>query len=150
MKKISNYQLEKNFNLYEFIEGKALPKKAINMNWNYINNLSIDDTIKLILNIKDIAKELQKIRDKYKKSITITSGFRCLEWEKHQKRSGKSQHIIGNCVDFYINDKNIMQEVFNELEKEWNGGYAKGNPFTFIHIDLRGYKQTWEYKKEFK
>lgn len=148
MKKISNYQLEKNFSLYEFIEGKALPKEAIKMNWTTIENMSNEETIALIENIKKIAKELQIIRDKYNKAITINAGYRCYTWEKHQGRSGKSQHVVGHCVDFIIKDNKIMQEIYDDLILHWNGGIAKkgSNPISFIHIDLRGYKVTWEYK----
>lgn len=115
-------------------------------------------------NIKAIAKEVQDIRDEVNKAfpefkgqidLRITSWFRPLKWEKLRGRSGGSQHITGNAVDFIAVNippnkvTEVMEWIWNHLNKGagWKGGLArlyKNKRYGFIHIDL-GRKRRWIY-----
>lgn len=168
MKKVlENEKLERNFSLYEFIEGTQIGKNGAELNWKYINSLKEPALKKLIANIKKIAKELQFVRNlvntefKTEIGIEITSGFRCLEYEKLKGRTGESQHTQGHCADFRVvcesddiyND--AMRSIFKYYrDKDFIGGLAKkisnlpahsNRQMRFIHIDFRGSIARWTY-----
>ncbi|MEM4554837.1 MAG: D-Ala-D-Ala carboxypeptidase family metallohydrolase [Candidatus Anstonellaceae archaeon] len=90
------------------------------------------------------------IMQKHKVTVIVTSGFRPVEWERRQGRSGTSQHTQGHAVDFVFAGQNAqaaMQEAWEIISKNWNGGYARkmnGRLFSFIHVDL-GRRRTWNY-----
>lgn len=110
---------------------------------------------------KRIAEQLQMIINrvnakfseyKGKLGIRVTSWFRPLAWERHRKRSGGSQHVVGHAVDFIVigckasDYSKIMDWIWNELQG-WDGGLARlyrNNHWSFIHIDL-GRNRRWEY-----
>ena len=123
-----------------------------------------DLTPQIEANIKEIAVELQKIRDavnkqfpQYKGDIGLKtlSWFRPIKWEKLRRRSGASQHIHGHAVDFIVANvpqkevQPMMNWIWGELNRGagWNGGLARlhrGSNTSFIHIDL-GTKRRWNY-----
>ena len=158
---MKNFNLTRNITFYEYFEG-TLPFLAKKMNWDYFNKLDIQEQEQFIKRATRICQELQNIRDWVNDEVgtalnceefkvKITSGFRCLEWELHQKRSGKSQHTI-SAVDFkilstslYFNSE-VMKMIFEKYDKTWLGGIAIKKPTIrgekiistgFIHIDNR-------------
>lgn len=155
---MKNFNLTRNITFYEYFEG-TLPFLARRMNWAYFNKLDIQEQEQFIKRATRICQELQTIRDwvnlkfgndeEFK--VQITSGFRCLEWELHQKRSGKSQHTV-SAVDFKILSSSldfnaeVMKMIFEKYDKTWLGGIAIKKPTFragiitssgFIHIDNR-------------
>jgi hypothetical protein len=161
---IGNKQIQVNFSLYEYLMGTALPSQAIAMNCKFLQQNEVE--AKQIVNkIKEVSKEHQKLRNLINEhfwnendvqdiGIEITSGFRCLEWEKHQGRSGLSQHTTGNAIDFTLTKvkddelyNKIMQWIM-DLYIDFEGGLASkvvNGHFVFIHIDFRGNKARWSY-----
>lgn len=164
---MKNFNLTRNITFYEYFEG-TLPFLAKKMNWDYFNKLDIQEQEQFIKRATRICQELQNIRnwvnlkfgnvlidEEFK--VQITSGFRCQEWELHQKRSGKSQHTI-SAIDFKILSSSlkfnaeVMAEIFEKYDKTWLGGIAIKKPTLrawriistgFIHIDNR---QPSEYQ----
>jgi len=158
---MKNFNLTRNITFYEYFEG-TLPFLARKMNWDYFNKLDIQEQEQFIKRATRICQELQNIRDWVNDEVgnvlnggefkvQITSGFRCLEWELHQKRSGKSQHTI-SAVDFKIlsssleHNADVMKMIFEKYDKTWLGGIAMKKPTLragkiistgFIHIDNR-------------
>jgi uncharacterized protein YcbK (DUF882 family) len=141
-------QLTKNFTLREFLFGVAMPVASHQMIWDaYKANANGEQA-----GIQKIADWLQvNIRDKYG-PVQINCGLRCLAWEKHQGRTGKSQHVKGNAVDFIILKFSNQQhlDLFEKLKKEHKGGiaiYRRGGHVGFIHVDLYETKppRRWEY-----
>lgn len=158
-----DFNLTSNFKLKEAVE------------WaNHISTMSFADktlAIKLATeaakdfntmnNIMRIAIKLQEIRNKINVQfpsyngnigIRVTSWLRPVEWEKHRRRNGTSQHTTGHAVDFRVvgvsnaDYNRIMQWLFNYLNN-WDGGLARsmnGSNYTFIHLDL-GKKRRWTY-----
>lgn len=90
------------------------------------------------------------IMQKHKVTVIVTSGFRPVEWERRQGRSGTSQHTQGHAVDFVFagqNAQTAMQEAWEVISRTWQGGYARkvsGGSYRFIHVDL-GPRRTWNY-----
>jgi hypothetical protein len=123
-----------------------------------------DHTPTVEANIKAIAEEVQIIRNEVNKAfpefkgqigLKITSWFRPVKWERLRGRTGSSQHVTGNAVDFIAvnipSNKVVeaMDWIWEYLNKGpgWKGGLArlyKNKTYGFIHIDL-GRKRRWEY-----
>jgi len=176
-KRIEDYKIAKNFRLYEFIEGTAIGTIGADMNWEYLNDLSEQDFKTFLQLVEMNANYLQMLRDWINKEmktnkigIQITSGFRCLKYEKLKKRSGKSQHCVKIASDIrltgiidnkiYDNTMSVLYDHIDGNEVRYMGGlarkldYSKGRKWRFIHIDFRtatsehirrGYGERWEY-----
>ena len=168
MRTLDNEQLTTNFWLYEFIEGRALPARAIELNWRNIKEFKRD-------RYQELAFLLQAIRDEINDEfidanggkeigITINSGFRCKQWELMRGRSGNSQHTVDAASDIVpVNCSNELAiRIIKYLhDQDWDrttghsGGFAikepvrdeKGQIVTvgFAHYDLRGFPARWYY-----
>lgn len=92
---------------------------------------------------KELVDNLQKLRDDYGKSITITSGYRCL---KHNTSIGSvptSQHVPGNAVDITAADLN---DLYTKAEKYFDAVGDARNKGKFVHLDTRrDKKRRWNY-----
>ena len=97
-------------------------------------------------NIKELAKNLQVIRDYVGKPLKINSGYRSPG--QNEKVGGRSQskHMIGQAADFTIpgmktNEVLAVVEKLIALKKIKQGGV--GYYPTWIHYDIRGTKARW-------
>ena len=104
----------------------------------------------ILTNIKIVAEQLQRIRDKLGKPIKINSAYRC---EKHNEIIGgakNSQHKQGLAADIAIK-KMTPNQVFTFVNKLMVldvikiGGLGQYNSFT--HVDFRGYIARWDNRK---
>ncbi len=98
-------------------------------------------------NIKDLANQLQVIRDYIKEPLHINSAYRSPE---HNAKIGgvkNSQHVKGKAAD--LTSKNftpkqlskVIITLINEGRiKEGGVGLYNG----FVHYDIRGYKARWD------
>jgi uncharacterized protein YcbK (DUF882 family) len=100
----------------------------------------------VIENLKELASNLQVIRDTIKAPIRINSGYRS---PSHNKRIGgatNSFHVKGMAADIVI-DGYTPEEVFATLDilmkqgKIKKGGLKKYR--TFVHYDIRGVIKRW-------
>lgn len=98
---------------------------------------------KLLLNGK-LPVAIQVLRDNINKPIHVHSGYRCPDHNKGLTNSSKkSQHMLGNAVDFHADGLTPLQ-LFRAAEKIRllaSGGlglYDWG-----IHADLRGTRARW-------
>lgn len=118
-----------NFSLEEFKckDGSDIPQKELS-------------------NIIVLAKQLQVLRNKIGKSITINSAYRS---PKHNAKIGgvkNSQHVKGKAADISVNGMSTKEValVIEELIKKGQmleGGI--GIYPTFVHYDIRGTKARW-------
>ncbi len=119
-----------NFKMSELIHSDSAIKNNIN-NMPDIN--SLDNLLELTFYC------LQPIREKLKKPMIITSGYRCPEVNRLVGGSNNSQHTKGEAVDFYVCGMTIQQIVdfvkksnieFDQLINEYNKwvhiSYSKG------------------------
>lgn len=92
---------------------------------------------------------LQPIRDKLKKPMIITSGYRCPKLNSHPKINGavNSNHLYGRAADFHVNGMTAQEVIdfilklgieFDELGNEYN---------KWVHI---AYRKGDNRKKVFK
>lgn len=91
----------------------------------------------------ELVERLQRVRDKYKKSIRITSGCRCKEHNKKVGGSPNSRHLHGDAADITGSDLDLLYELVQEEFEAVGDGREAGN---FIHVDLRrDRKRRWTY-----
>ena len=108
-------------------------------------------------NVKELAENLQVLRDKIGKPITVISGYRSLAYNKKIDGARRSQHLLAKAGDLIVKDMtpDAVKAVIIELIKE--GKMKKGGVglYThFTHYDVRGFNRRWygkgikDYQKE--
>lgn len=103
-------KLSKNFVLSEFLKSQTALRFDID---NIPNSEQIANLQSLVTNV------LQPIRDHFKKSVTINSGFRCLELNRKIGSSDSSQHTKGMAADIEIpgiSNKELAEWIRDNLE----------------------------------
>ncbi|MCH5228827.1 MAG: peptidase M15 [Muribaculaceae bacterium] len=123
-------KLSKNFTLKEMIKSPTAERL-------HISNIPNEPELK---KLKQLCVEiLQPIRDKYKKPIRVTSGFRSSELNKVVKGSINSQHLRGEAADIVSCDNlllwNIIIEMINKGELRV-GQLINEKQLSWIHISL--------------
>lgn len=92
-------------------------------------------------------EQLQKMRDKWGKSVKITSGYRCPEHNKLEGGASKSRHLTSDATDIVVAGM-TPEEVAKDCE-HFNG---LGRYDTFTHIDSRPLggkpKARWDFRKK--
>lgn len=83
---------------------------------------------------KNLVDNLQKLRDKYGKSITVTSGLRCKTHNQRIGGSATSNHLKGKAADIYIsggksNTHDGRKEIVNYWDTLPNSKYAYCNNY---------------------
>ena len=123
-------QLTKNFSIHEFDckGGTKVPEEFYK-------------------NVKELAENLQVLRDYIKESVMITgSGYRTPSHNAKVGGAKNSQHLTASAAD--INAKNytpknlagVIEKLIEEGKmKEGGIGIYKG----FVHYDIRGTKARW-------
>lgn len=97
-----------------------------------------------------LVEYLQKIRDHFGKSITITSGYRC---PTHNSRVGGatgSRHTKGEAADIVVQGvapKKVAQYA-ESIGILGIGLYETASDGHFVHIDTRTYKSFWYGQSE--
>jgi uncharacterized protein YcbK (DUF882 family) len=126
----TNKRLTKNFTLDEFdsSDGAVMPS----------------DVAK---NVKELAENLQVLRDYVKKPIKINSGYRSPAWNKAVGGVSDSQHIKGKASDIVISGMS-PGEVARTIETLIASGKMKQGGLgvypNFVHYDIRGTKARWK------
>ena len=121
---MTDIQLTKNFRLSEFQTRDPIPEK-------------------LMGNIKQVAEELQKVRDILNRPIIITSGYRSPAHNRAVGGATNSQHLYAKAADCRM--VGINTEVF----RTYLARYTKFNGFgiapNFVHVDTRDRFTVWVY-----
>jgi len=126
----TNKRLTKNFTLDEFdsSDGAVMPS----------------DVAK---NVKQLAENLQVLRDYVKKPIKINSGYRSPAWNQKVGGVSNSQHLLGNASDIVISGMS-PNEVARTIETLIASGKMKQGGLgiypNFVHYDIRGTKARWK------
>jgi len=97
-------------------------------------------------NIKELAENLQIVRDILQEPIRINSAYRC---EAHNQDIGgvpSSQHVLGKASDIVVSNLS-PKEVYTALDRLMDGSFIAqgglGKYNTFTHYDIRGYEARW-------
>ena len=90
----------------------------------------------------DLVSVLQKIRNHFGKSVTITSAYRTPTKNKACGGSTYSQHLYGRAADIKISGVTPKKvAAYAETLLKNKGGI--GTYSTFTHIDVRSTKSRW-------
>jgi len=101
-------------------------------------------------NIKELACNLQVLRDFLGESIKVNSGYRS---EAHNKAVGgvkSSKHTKGLAADIRVKDLDtddlylIIEALIKQGDMQEGG---LGVYDTFVHYDIRGTRARWNYKR---
>ncbi|MED4377968.1 D-Ala-D-Ala carboxypeptidase family metallohydrolase [Schinkia azotoformans] len=88
---------------------------------------------------------IQTVRDHFEKPVTITSAYRTKSHNQKVGGSPNSQHLLGKAADIKVAGVS-PKEVFDFCNKTFSwAGIGLYN--TFTHVDCRGAKITWDYRK---
>ena len=104
----------------------------------------------VLCNIKDLADNLQVLRDFLGEPIRINSAYRS---EAHNKAIGgskTSQHLLGKAADIKVKDietKDLYLIIESLIIDGQMTDGGLGLYDTFVHYDIRGYKARWDYRK---
>jgi hypothetical protein len=90
---------------------------------------------------------LQKIRDHFKKPITIVSGYRSPAYNKSINGAKTSQHMYGKAADIQVSGVNprTVAEYAESINVKGLGlyDYTSGG---FVHVDTRSTRSRWLQK----
>jgi uncharacterized protein YcbK (DUF882 family) len=134
-------KLTANFKLEEFLESDFYSEdQQAKVLKSYEQNKSV-----LLPAIKNLAIQLQVLRDHLNIPIVINIAYRPEWYELSRGRSGTSQHCLGLAADISSSLPTIkVREAIEQLIKEGKmdqGGIGKYS--TFVHYDTRGVKARW-------
>lgn len=127
-------QLEQNFKLSEFRckDGTDVPEELMD-------------------NVKQLAKNLQVLREHLGTSITVISGYRTPEYNKKIGGAKRSQHMLAKAADIIVPGLTSLEVRDTILKLIKEGKMDKGGVGiypTFTHYDVRGRNARWgSYKK---
>ena len=123
-------ELTTNFSLREFEckDGTLVPKKYIP-------------------NVKELAHNLQVLRDEIGLPISINSGYRNPKYNKRIGGAKFSQHLTASASDIVVRDmtpkklaRTILKLIKSGKMKQGGVGLYSG----FVHYDIRGTKARWD------
>ena len=133
-------QLTKNFSLWEFRckDGTDVPDEYLE-------------------NVKELAENLQVLRDYIDKPIHVISGYRSPKYNRKIGGARRSQHMTAKAGDLIVKGMtpDEVKDAILQLIKE--GKMKKGGVglYThFTHYDVRGFNRRWygkgikDYQKE--
>ena len=97
-------------------------------------------------NVRELAENLQALREHVDKPIKVISGYRSPKYNRKIKGARRSQHLTASGADIKIKGM-TPQEVKEVVEKLIKDGLMKqggvGLYKTFLHYDVRGRKAPW-------
>ena len=109
--------------------------------------------VNVLENVKNLANQLQVLRNYVGQSIKINSGYRCEKWNANPRVGGTktSQHILGKAADVVVtglrpDDVAHLLEQLNNSGDIKIGGLGRYNNFT--HVDIRDNKARWNFKSK--
>lgn len=100
--------------------------------------------------VKNLATQLQALRNHLGKPININSGYRSPAYNRRVGGAVNSQHLIGKAADirvFGAKPEMVAQAIELLIAKGAMGQGGIGIYNTFVHYDTRGKKARWDFRK---
>lgn len=93
---------------------------------------------------------LQKIRDYFKRPITITSAYRCAIHNRNVGGATGSYHSQGKAADIVVDGVTPLKvaQYAESIGIKGIGLYETDSDGHFVHIDTRTYKSFWYGQKQ--
>lgn len=104
----------------------------------------------LVKNVRELAENLQVLRDHLKVPIHINSGYRTPEYNEKVGGEDQSLHLTAHAGDITARDftPDEVADTIEQLIKEGKmkqGGLGRYNGFT--HYDVRGKRARWDNRR---
>ena len=96
--------------------------------------------------VKELAENLQVLRNEIGKGIHVNSGYRTPKYNKSIGGVSNSQHIVAKAADIRVNGMTPSQVRSKLLTLIESGSIKQGGVGlykTFVHYDIRGTKARW-------
>lgn len=104
----------------------------------------------VFVNVSELAKNLQVLRDFIGFPIYINSAYRSPSHNKKVGGSPNSQHLLGKAADIQM-PSHRPEQVKKFIEKLIQDGKMKEGGIGIydwgVHYDIRGHKARWDYRK---
>lgn len=100
----------------------------------------------VLVNVRELATNLQVLRDAVQLPIVITSGYRSVSHNKKIGGAEGSKHTLGQAADFKIPGMTAKQVYEVVLKLIQSGKMKKGGLHaysTWVHYDIRGFNARW-------
>lgn len=121
---------------------KADGGKALTPNLK-VEEFACRDGSDVILISEELVTLLQKIRDHFKRSMEICSGYRTESYNQKVGGAAKSQHMLGMAADIAIAGISPLEVAqYAEFLQPASGGI--GVYPTFTHVDVRAGRARWD------
>ena len=132
-------KLTEHFSHYEMTHNKWANEEQQEQSDSLVND-------GVLVNLIELCENLEVLREKLGKPISISIAFRPLFWELLKGRSGKSQHTKGKAADIKVPGLTPSEvadwiEILIKEGKMKQGGLKAYK--TFVHYDTRGKKARW-------
>lgn len=108
-----------------------------------VNEFACNDGTDPIFICRTLVFVLQKVREHFKKPVTINSGYRTPIYNAKVDGSPSSQHQYGRAADIVVQGV-TPQEVYNYLCALLPDSGGIGLYDTFVHVDTRPSKSRWK------
>lgn len=92
-----------------------------------------------------LIKALQQLRNRVKRPIIVTSGYRCPPHNHHVGGTQKSRHLKGQAADIYargLTVRQLFQHAIN-IPAFRDGGLGLDETRAYLHVDLRPIPYHW-------
>lgn len=90
----------------------------------------------------ELVTVLEAVRSFFGEPVKINSGCRCVEHNKKEGGSPKSQHLYGKAADIVV--ENVMPiKVYTYLVHKYANTYGIGLYPNRVHVDVREQKARW-------
>ena len=121
---------------------KASGNKKLSENFTVSEFACKDGSDKIIIDT-ELVVLLQKIREHFKKPVTITSGYRNAAYNKKVGGAPNSQHCLGTAADIVISGVTPLEIAqYAEYLLGKSGGIGLYKSFT--HVDVRKNRARWD------
>ncbi len=90
----------------------------------------------------ELVAVIQDVREHFKRSVTVTSGNRCPEYNESIGGAARSYHPRGRAADIVVSGISA-HKVHEFLIESYPGSYGIGKYNSFTHIDTRSYCARW-------
>lgn len=115
-----------------------------------LKEFKCNDNSRVVVLNAELVQVLESMRAHFGKPITITSGYRTVQYNSTLKNSSpNSQHTHGNAADIKITDVTPLT-AYNYLCNAYPSKYGIGIYDTFVHVDVRPNKSRWDYRTKGK
>jgi uncharacterized protein YcbK (DUF882 family) len=88
-------------------------------------------------------EKLQEMRTRWKKPVSIESGYRCKKHNRDVGGATHSRHLQGDATDIKV--KGLSPDEIADNCEHFDG---LGRYNSFTHIDSRGTPARWDFRKK--